>query len=74
MGETAFAVVGEDHDIAVGQALGELGQLGLQYLVRRRVFEIDTQQLLLTTDDAQLDRRIELGVLMQAGVDSRRRQ
>ena len=69
MGQAALAIIGEDHDIAVGNATLEIGELGIEDFVRGRRLEVDPQQLLLATDDAQLHDGIDLGVNMQAGID-----
>jgi hypothetical protein len=69
VGQPALAIVGQDDHIGVGYPALEIGQLGLQDLVRRRRFEIDTQQLLLTADDAQFDDGVDIRVDMQPGID-----
>jgi len=64
------AVVGENHDIAIGQARLEIRQLCLQHFMIRRVLEIDAQQLLLAADHSKFDGGTELGILVQAALDA----
>jgi len=62
MRESALGVVGEDDDVGHRDARIELRTLGLQRFGRRRILEVDAQQLLLATDHAQLDRRVHVAV------------
>ena len=52
MRQPTLAVIGQHNDVTVRQLPLEFGQLGPQHFMRRRGFEIDTQQLLLSADDA----------------------
>ena len=67
MREPAFAVVGEDHGVELGERALVVRELRRQNLVRGRGLEIDTQQLLLACDHAQFDGRRKRRVTMQRG-------
>src|SRR3954468_19626528 len=68
--EAPFAVVGENHSIAFAERALEFLELGREHLARRGLLEIDAQELLLAADDAQLLRRVELVVAVQARLDA----
>ena len=54
MREPALAIVRQDHHVEIRQHTLVIGELRFENLMRRNSFEIDTQQLLLAADDAQL--------------------
>jgi hypothetical protein len=68
--QAALAVVGEHYHVAVGERGLELGELRGERLARRRLLEVDAQQLLLAADDAQLLRGVDLAVAVQARLDA----
>jgi len=68
--EAPFAVVGENHRVAFGERALEFLELGREHLARRGLLEIDAQELLLAADDAQLLRRVELAIAVQARLDA----
>ena len=70
MGQSALAVIRQDHHIGVGQHFLEIRQLAEQHFVTRRRLEIDAQQLLLPPDHAQLDGGIESFIAVQHHVDA----
>src|ERR1051325_2548011 len=70
VGWAALCVSGQDHHVAVGQRALEFLELGREHLARRRFLEVDAQQLLLAADDAELLRRVELAVAVQARLDA----
>ena len=70
MRQASLAVVGQDHDIGVRQALLEFVELRLQRFVARRILEVDAQQLLLTADHAKLHGRRERRIALQARRDA----
>jgi len=55
VGEAALAVIRQHDRIGRTQAGVELGKARRQQFVRRRRLEVDAQQLLLASDDTQLD-------------------
>ena len=55
VGQTAFAIVTHDDDVVILQQCFELFEFVAQHLVARLCLEIDADQLLLASDDAQLD-------------------
>ena len=55
MGEAAFAVIRHYDNVDFAEQPFVVGELGRQKLVRRRLLEIDPQQLLLARNHAELD-------------------
>ena len=53
--QATLAVIGQHHQIKVGQQPGELVQFFKQHVATGRFLEVDTQQLLLTPHHPQLD-------------------
>jgi hypothetical protein len=70
--QPTLAVIGEHHDVVAREARLELGELVGQHLVRRCGLEVDAQQLLLSTDNAQLDGGRDRRIAVQAGADTLR--
>src|SRR6185503_5492370 len=68
--QPALAVVGKDDHVALGQRAAEVLELGREHLARRRLFEVDAQELLAAADDAQLLRGGQAAVVVQARVDA----
>src|SRR5581483_7055797 len=69
VGQRALGVIGKDDDVGRIQAVAEVNELGLERSLARQLFEIDAQQLLLASDNAQFDRRLQGGVMGQLRID-----
>ena len=70
MGQTAFAVIGEQHHGVVGNKLHELLGLRGQDFVLWRIFKIYTEQLLLPSNHAQFDGGFKLGIATEIRSDA----
>ena len=55
VGEAAFAVVGENDEVAAGEFVAEGLPHAVEHFVRGCVFEVDAQELLVAGDDAGFD-------------------
>ncbi len=70
MREAALAIIGEQHRVVLGQHAFVIRQHRLQDFMVRLILEIDSDQLLRATDDAQLDDGVELRIAAQHGGDA----
>ena len=70
MGQAAFAVVREKHDVVQWQEVGKRSGLRGQHFCLGGVFKVHTQQLLLTADHPQFDCGFQVRIATKMGANA----
>ena len=70
VGQSPFAIVRKKHCVVIRQQVGKNSTLGGQHFVLGCVFEVKSKELLLASDDAQLDRCLQIRVAAKVGADA----